>query len=68
MFIGLNFKQLTFKMWDENGKLIHETTLYQSIMDRIKAAKYSSLKTTQTKGSGIRKRFSTLKNFINYGF
>ena len=68
MFIGLNFKQLTFKMWDENGKLIHETTLYQSIMDRIKAANYSSLKTTQTKGSGIRKRFSTLKNFINYGF
>ena len=68
LFIGLNFKQLTFKMWDENDKLILETILYQSIMDRLKAVYYSSLKTYTDKETGIKKRFSILKNFINYGF
>jgi predicted acylesterase/phospholipase RssA len=66
--MGLNFKQLTFKMWDKNDKLIFETILYQSILDRLKAVFYSSLKTTLTKGTGLKKRFSTLNNFINYGF
>lgn len=68
MFLGLNFKQIKLKMWDENGKLILDSILYQSIIDRLKAVYFSSLKTTLNQRTGIRKRFSTLKNFINYGF
>ncbi|MCR9015686.1 patatin-like phospholipase family protein [Aquiflexum gelatinilyticum] len=67
ILMGLNFKDLTFKMWDENANLITETILYQSILDRLKAVYFSSLKSTLDKSIGIRKRFSTLKNLINYG-
>ncbi|MCL6258126.1 patatin-like phospholipase family protein [Aquiflexum sp. TKW24L] len=68
ILMGLNFKQLNFKMWDENDKLIFQTTLFQSIKDRVMAVYYSSLQTTFEKKIGLKKRFSTLKNFINYGF
>lgn len=67
ILMGLNFKSLTFKILDENAKLITETILYQSILDRLKAVYFSSLKTTLSKSIGMRKRFSTLNNFINYG-
>lgn len=68
LLIGLNFKQLTFKMWDENDKLIIETVLFQSVKDRLKAIYFSSLKTSQEKATGLKQRLTTIKNFMNYGF
>lgn len=68
MLIGLNFKQLTFRMWDENDKLIIETVLFQTVADRLKANFFSSLKTTMSKRTGLKQRLTTIKNFMNYGF
>jgi predicted acylesterase/phospholipase RssA len=67
LLCGLNFKEITFRIWDENNKLIAEKVLYQSIFNRIKAMYYSSLKTSLGTRIGIKKRVSIIKKFINYG-
>jgi hypothetical protein len=67
MLLGLNFKRMKFLMWDQSGKLILETILFQPIIERFKGIYFSSLKTATQKGAGIKKRFSTINKFISYG-
>jgi predicted acylesterase/phospholipase RssA len=66
IILGLSLKQISFRLYDENHKIIVDGILYQSILDRFKSLYYSTLKTNLPKKGGIKKYLSVIKNFIAY--
>ncbi|MCO6434453.1 patatin-like phospholipase family protein [Nitrosomonas nitrosa] len=67
LLLGLSFKKISFQIWDENDTLIVDAILYQSLMNRLKAVYYSSLKTVLTEKMSIKKRVAIIKKFIAHG-
>lgn len=66
IIFGLSFKQIAFRLYNENNKLIVESILYQTILDRFKSLYYSTLTSVLPRKGGIRKYLSVIKNFIAY--
>ena len=66
MILGLSFKRISFRLYDENNRLTVDCMLHQSIVDRFKAIYYSKLSTNLPKKGGIKKYLSVIKNFIAY--
>lgn len=66
ILLGLSFKQISFRLYDENSKLKVDSILYQSILDRFKSLYYSTLTSVLPRKGGIKKYLSVIKNFIAY--
>jgi len=66
ILLGLSFKRINFRLYDENDKLMVDAVLYQPMIDRFKSIYYSTLTTVLPRNSGIKKYLSVIKNFIAY--
>lgn len=64
--LGLSFKRGSFRLYDENDKLMVDGILLQSMSDRFKSIYYSKLTSVLAKKGGIKKYLSIIKNFIDY--
>jgi len=64
--LGLSFKRGSFRLYDENDKLMVDVNLHQSMIDRFKSIYHSKLTTTLSRKGGIKKYLSVIKNFIAY--
>ncbi|WP_373493125.1 patatin-like phospholipase family protein [Aquiflexum sp.] len=66
ILLGLSFKRISFRLYDENDNLKVDVPLHQSIIDRFKSIYYSTFTTVLSKKGGIKKYLSIIKNFIAY--
>jgi predicted acylesterase/phospholipase RssA len=67
LLLGLNFKRLSFKLKQENDKLIGKVVLTQGILERIKAIFYSQVKSIFPRRIGMRKKIELIEKMIAYG-
>lgn len=67
ILLGLSFKQISFRLWDKNDKLMLKANLYQTFADRFRSLYYSSLTSIMQKNVSVKEYFSIIKKFIAYG-
>jgi predicted acylesterase/phospholipase RssA len=66
ILLGLSFKRISFRLYDENDNLKVDVPLHQSIIDRFKSIYYSTFTTVLSKKGGVKNYLSIIKNFIAY--